>query len=150
LTAGDYGHILITVARPFLPRRVCCSPEGRGFRPIGGAAACTLAPVTLALDELEAIRLADLEGLYQDAAAERMGVSRQTFARILARARAAVAEALVEGKMLVVASGPVVEVPPAPPQSAQPDRPDQEGERCPIHGGPRRRGRGCLCRPASP
>ncbi|RUM87792.1 MAG: hypothetical protein DSZ24_05330 [Thermodesulfatator sp.] len=54
--------------------------------------------VRLALDELEALRLADLEGLYQEEAAKRMGVSRATFGRILERARKKVAEALVMGK----------------------------------------------------
>ena len=58
--------------------------------------------ICIGLDELEAIRLADLEGLYQDAAAERMGVSRQTYARILARARHTVAASLVERRMLMV------------------------------------------------
>jgi len=83
-------------------------------------------------DELEAIRLADLEGLYQEAAAERMGVSRQTFARILTRARTAVAEGLIEGKALVIEPGAAVDAP-APPAT------------CPVHGGVRRRGRGCRC-----
>jgi hypothetical protein len=88
--------------------------------------------MSIGLDELEAIRLADLEGLYQDAAAERMGVSRQTYARILLRARHAVAASLVESKMLVVEAGPVVEDTAPPPE-------------CPIHGGGRRHGRTCLC-----
>jgi predicted DNA-binding protein (UPF0251 family) len=64
--------------------------SGRGFRPIGGSAFKADA-FWIGADELEAIRLADVEGLYQDAAAERMGVSRQTYARILNRARTAVA-----------------------------------------------------------
>jgi predicted DNA-binding protein (UPF0251 family) len=89
--------------------------------------------VTLGLDGLEALRLADLEGLYQEAAAEQMGVSRPTFARILTRARAAVAEALVEGKVLMIGEAPVVTGPGGPIP-------------CPIHWGGRRRGRGCHCR----
>jgi uncharacterized protein len=83
------------VSRPPLPRHVCCRLNGRGFRPLG------LPPhkgdaISIAVDELEAMRLADIEGLYQDAAAERMGVSRQTYARILGRARSAVARSLIE------------------------------------------------------
>ena len=62
--------------RPPLPRRVCCQLNGLGFRPIGAAAAKADA-LRIGVDELEAIRLADIEGLYQDAAAERMGVSRR-------------------------------------------------------------------------
>ena len=66
-----------------------------------------LEEVALSLDELEALRLADLEGLYQDEAAERMGVSRPTFARIVETSRRKVAEALVHGRALRIAGGPV-------------------------------------------
>lgn len=61
----------------------------------------------LALDEFEAIRLADSEGLYHDAAAERMGVSRQTFGRIIESARHKVAEFLAGGKALKIEGGTV-------------------------------------------
>jgi hypothetical protein len=88
--------------------------------------------MSIGLDELEAIRLADLEGLYQDAAADRMGVSRQTYARILARARHTVATSLLEARMLVVESGPVIEDAESPPE-------------CPVHDGARRHGRTCHC-----
>jgi len=64
--------------------------------------------VELGLDELEALRLADLEGLYHDAAAEWMGVSRQTFGRLIERARHKVACALLNGRMLVFSGGPVM------------------------------------------
>ena len=94
------------MARPEKIRRVGCGAGGRAFKPIGRPVS-TLEVEELRLDELEALRLADLEGLYQEAAAERMGVSRPTFARILARARSAVARALVEERMLVVGEGPV-------------------------------------------
>jgi predicted DNA-binding protein (UPF0251 family) len=106
--------------------------RGRAFKPVGRRAA-GLDVATLRLDELEALRLADLEGLYQEAAAERMGVSRPTFARILARARSTVARALIEERLLVVEDGPVV----AGPAEPLP---------CPVHGGGPRRGRGCRCR----
>ena len=71
--------------------------------------------VVLGLDELEALRLSDLEGLYHEAAAERMGVSRATFGRILASARRKVAHALLQQHVLVVEEGPIVEegAPPA-------------------------------------
>jgi hypothetical protein len=58
-------------------------------------------------DELEAIRLADFEGLYQEEAAERMHVSRQTFGRIIASARRKVAQALTEGKALRIEGGEI-------------------------------------------
>jgi predicted DNA-binding protein (UPF0251 family)/predicted Fe-Mo cluster-binding NifX family protein len=63
--------------------------------------------VILTFDEAEAIRLADLEGLYQQAAAQRMGVSRQTFGRIVESARAKTADALLNGKKLRIEGGAV-------------------------------------------
>jgi predicted DNA-binding protein (UPF0251 family) len=63
--------------------------------------------IVLTLDEFEAIRLADLEGLYQEQAAERMIVSRPTFGRILAAAHRKVAEALVHGKTLKIEGGAI-------------------------------------------
>lgn len=54
--------------------------------------------MVLTLDELEAIRLADLEGLGHEEAAQRMNVSRQTFGRIVEQARKKVAAALVNGR----------------------------------------------------
>ena len=61
--------------------------------------------VELSIDELEAIRLADAEGMSQEEAAVRMNVSRQTFGRIIARARGKTAEALVHGKGLHIQGG---------------------------------------------
>jgi len=61
--------------------------------------------VVLLIEGLEAIRLNDLEGLNQETAAIRMGVSRQTFGRILSEARMVVAEALVMGKVLRIEGG---------------------------------------------
>lgn len=60
---------------------------------------------TLLLEELEAIRLKDLEGLDQSECAERMGVSRPTFQRILLAAREKVADSLVNGKMIRIEGG---------------------------------------------
>jgi len=61
----------------------------------------------MTLDELEALRLADLEGLYQEEAAERMGVSRATFGRIVEAARRKTAQALVGGRALRIEGGAV-------------------------------------------
>jgi predicted DNA-binding protein (UPF0251 family) len=58
--------------------------------------------VSLRLDEIEAIRLADYEGLYQEEAAARMKISRQTLGRILNLAHRKVAEALIQGKALKI------------------------------------------------
>jgi predicted DNA-binding protein (UPF0251 family) len=120
------------VPRPEKLRRIGQGAPGRGFKPIGRPVS-ELEVEGLRLDELEALRLADLEGLYQEAAAQRMGISRATFARILGRARTAVARALIEERVLVIGEGPVI------PGSADPLP-------CPIHDGAGRRGHGCRCR----
>jgi predicted DNA-binding protein (UPF0251 family) len=91
-----------------------------------------LGRVDLTLDGLEALRLADLEGLYHEEAADRMGVSRATFSRVLTAARREVADALVNGKAIRVGGGAVAWQSP-------------ESWPCPLHGGMRRRGRGCRC-----
>ena len=59
-----------------------------------------LEEVSIRLDELEAIRLADYEGLYHEDAAQKMKISRATFGRILDEARRKVAEAIIKGKAL--------------------------------------------------
>lgn len=53
--------------------------------------------ITLSRDELEALRLADMEGLYQEEAAKTMEISRPTFSNIVASARKKVAQALIQG-----------------------------------------------------
>ena len=66
-----------------------------------------LEEVNLELDELEALRLGDLEGLYQEDAARKMNVSRQTFGNIAASAHRKVADALVNAKALRIEGGVV-------------------------------------------
>jgi len=63
--------------------------------------------VVMTLDEFEAIRLADLEGLYQEKAAGAMSVSRPTFSRIVDSAHRKIADVLVHGKALRIEGGPV-------------------------------------------
>ena len=59
----------------------------------------------LKLEELEAIRLKDLEGLEQEECAEKMQVSRPTFQRILLLAREKVADSLIHGKAIRIEGG---------------------------------------------
>lgn len=66
-----------------------------------------LEEVEMTLDEFEAMRLADLSGMYQEKAAEEMGVSRPTFSRIIDAAHQKVADALVHGKALRIGGGSV-------------------------------------------
>ena len=87
------------MARPLKCRRVACDVPARYFKP-QGIPLCALEEIELALDEVEAMRLTDVDGLYQAEAAERMGVSRQTLGAIVARAHKKVARAILEGKAL--------------------------------------------------
>jgi uncharacterized protein len=61
--------------------------------------------ITLTLDGLEALRLADAEGMEQEQAAELMGISRPTFSRLLAEARGIVAKGLVSGWAIRIEGG---------------------------------------------
>jgi predicted DNA-binding protein (UPF0251 family) len=99
------------VPRPCCCRLVAGEPAATDFRP-AGRRACELDVVGMTLDELEALRLADLDGLYQEDAAARMRISRATFGRIVESARRKVAEALVHGKALRIRGGPVCCSPP--------------------------------------
>jgi uncharacterized protein len=92
--------------RPCCPRRVSCAPAACYFKPLG-IPLRELEEVVLALDELEALRLADGEGRYHEAAAKQMKISRATFGRILESARRKVAQALLRGQALRIDSGPV-------------------------------------------
>jgi uncharacterized protein len=87
-------------------------PAASVFKP-AGIPVRMLDEVVLALDEFEAIRLADLQGLYHEEAAEKMRVSRPTFGRIIDAARRKVAEAVIMGKALRIAGGPVYAEPEA-------------------------------------
>jgi predicted DNA-binding protein (UPF0251 family) len=90
---------LFAMPRPQTERRISCRAASTYFKP-RGIPMRELESVELAADELEAIRLTDLEGMYQEQAAEQMGVSRQTLGNILKRAHKKVAEALVLGKAI--------------------------------------------------
>jgi len=81
-------------------------PQANYYKP-RGIPLSVLEEVTLAVDEFEAIRLADLEGLYQADAAEKMNISRQTLGRILESAHKKIADALVNGKALLIKGGPI-------------------------------------------
>lgn len=74
---------------------------GQAFKP-AGTPLTALEHIALQRDELEALRLCDMEGLFQAEAGERMGVSRGTVQRLLAAARRKVATALVEGAALIL------------------------------------------------
>lgn len=92
------------MARPFKTRRISCNPQANYFKPRGIPVA-NLDEVVLTMDELEAIRLADLQECYQETAAQQMEVSRQTFGNIVKSAHKKIAAALVQGKALKIEGG---------------------------------------------
>jgi uncharacterized protein len=95
-----------SVARPKNCRRINFIPGSNYFKP-RGIPLSMLEEIVLSVDEFEAIRLADLGDLYQEQAAEKMKVSRQTFGRIIESAHKKVAEVLVTGKALRIEGGVV-------------------------------------------
>lgn len=92
------------MSRPPKCRRVEFVPHLTYFKP-AGVPMRDLTEVNLTVEELEAIRLKDLTGLEQEACAEKMGVSRPTYHRILASARQKVADALINGRAIKVEGG---------------------------------------------
>jgi predicted DNA-binding protein (UPF0251 family) len=92
--------------RPHCCRRISGRPVASVFKPMDSPA-CETAEVVITLDEFEAIRLSDFDGLYQEQAAERMNVSRATFGRVLESAHRKVAQVLVSGLVLRIEGGPV-------------------------------------------
>ena len=91
----------VYMSRPKKFRCVNCRPDASYFKP-RGIPLFELEEVCLSLDEVEALRLCDLEGRYQEEAAREMKVSRATLGRIVNEARRKVAEALIKGKALKI------------------------------------------------
>jgi len=89
--------------RPRLCRRISFRPDITYFKP-AGVRMIELEEAVLAPDELEAVRLKDLEGLEQEAAARRMNISQPTFHRIVTSARKKIADAIVKGKAIRIES----------------------------------------------
>lgn len=74
---------------------------GTCFKPCG-IPRDELETVVIYEDEMEAIRLADLESLYQEDSASKMGISRTTFARLIQSAHQKIADALVNKKNIEI------------------------------------------------
>ncbi len=90
--------------RPQKCRRVAYVPGVTYFKP-SGIPMRSLEEIRLSLEEAEALRLKDLEGMEQETASERMNVSRPTFQRVLSSARRKVAEALLNGRAIRISGG---------------------------------------------
>jgi len=74
------------------------------FKPVG-IPLRALEEVCLTVEEAEAVRLKDIEGLEQEEGAEKMNISRPTFQRVLASARQKIANALLNGKAIRIHGG---------------------------------------------
>lgn len=90
--------------RPKKTRWIKCLPGERCFRPICKPL-IKAKSVFLTMDEFEAVRLADLEGLKQIDAAKRLKISRPTFSRIVSSARNKIADGLVNIKAIRIEGG---------------------------------------------
>lgn len=89
--------------RPKKCRRVCGIPKQCRFGPQDGED--TAGIVTMTVDEYETIRLIDRLGYNQEQCALQMGVARTTVQAVYNSARRKLAEALVEGRLLVIQGG---------------------------------------------
>lgn len=92
------------MVRPYRGRWIGCNPGATFFKP-AGVPASVLRVARVDLDELEAMRLVDEEGLHQKQAAERMKVSQSTVARLLETGRRKVTHALTHGEALAIQQG---------------------------------------------
>ena len=92
------------MVRPQKSRMVAFNPDISYFKP-RGIPLIDLAEVQITIDEYEALRLSDLMDMSYEEAANSMGVSRATFGRIVRRARKTVADALINGKAIIIQGG---------------------------------------------
>ena len=92
------------MVRPKLCRRVGFNPNVTYFKP-RGIPLCELEESNLEIDEFEAIRLKDLDGLEQEECAEKMNISQPTFHRLILSARRKIADAIVNSKAIKIEGG---------------------------------------------
>ena len=95
------------MSRPTFCRHIAGMPDKNYFKP-KGIPSSLLEEVVLTLDEFESLRLADFEGLYQEQAGLKMGISRQTFGRITKIAHKKIADVLIHGKALKIEGGEII------------------------------------------
>ncbi|MFL0194777.1 DUF134 domain-containing protein [Clostridium sp. WILCCON 0269] len=92
------------MARPIKFRKVEFFPKSTYFVP-WGKPKCKIQEIILKVEELEAVRLKDIEELSQEECAEKMQVSRQTFQNIIDSARKKIAVALTQGNAIRISGG---------------------------------------------
>jgi uncharacterized protein len=81
-------------------------PDNTYYKP-KGIPASELEVTVLTLDEYEALKLADYEQRYQEQAAEKMHISRQTFGRIVESAHYKISAALINGHAIRIEGGEI-------------------------------------------
>lgn len=92
------------MVRPRLCRRVRFNPDVTYFKP-RGIPLVDLEEMILHVDEFEAVRLKDLEGLEQSQCAKKMNISQPTFNRLVLSARKKIADAIINGKAIKIEGG---------------------------------------------
>ena len=92
------------MSRPVTPRRINFQPGVTYFKP-AGVPMRSLEEVVLKYEEVEALRLKDVDGLDQTVAAKKMKISQPTFFRVISNARKKVADAIIKGKAIKVEGG---------------------------------------------
>jgi len=90
--------------RPRKWRKVCSLPGSQRFGPLDGLVDGTT-QIIMAVDEYETIRLIDIDGYTQEECAKQMNVARTTVQGIYNSARGKLADALVNGRMLLIEGG---------------------------------------------
>ena len=96
------GNGGVFMARPMRCRRICCEPKYDSFSPCGTK---NTESVLLTVDEFESVRLIDYERRTHEQCARQMGVSRTTVSEMYERARAKIADCMVNGKTLYISGG---------------------------------------------
>ncbi|UCG04633.1 MAG: DUF134 domain-containing protein [Candidatus Heimdallarchaeota archaeon] len=90
--------------RPRNPRTIRCDPAHPYFKPRGIPLKDIAGVVDITLEELETIRLSDLEGLSQTEVGEKMNISQSSVSRHLEEAHRKIAKALVLGLAIRIAN----------------------------------------------
>jgi len=90
--------------RPIKCRRVNFEPEVTYFKP-AGIPLNVLNEITINIEDIEALRLKDYEGLSEIKAAKKMGISQSTFNRIIKSAHKKIAEAISKGYAIKIEGG---------------------------------------------
>jgi uncharacterized protein len=94
-------NISINMSRPKLRRKICFCPSVCYFKP-RGVPMSRLEIVELTIEEVEAIRLKNIESFSQTDCAKKMKTSQSTFQRILSSAYKKISQAIVEGKAIQI------------------------------------------------